>query len=71
MAQQHLRQLRDEERRDIHTVAGEETRVGRLERVRRGQPRTKAQPDPVVVAGVRIGQRGDLGVAHGSPRIRQ
>ena len=67
VAQQYLRELRDEQRRHVDAVAKERD-IGRLDRRRSHKARTKAQPDGVVGAGIRVGDYGELVARDFRPR---
>ena len=59
--EQDLGQLVDERRRHVHTVA-EERDIRRFDRVGGCEAPPVAQPDPIVGAGVVVGDRRDLAV---------
>ena len=57
-------------RRDVHAFAAEQSRVRRLERARRSQALAEAQPDAVVLARVRVGDRVELAGGDRAARLR-
>ena len=69
VAQHHLRELLHEQRGHVDALSVEQRGVRRFE-IRRGkQTIAEAQPDAVVVPGVRIGDRRDLRLGHRPARL--
>ncbi len=60
----------NEQRRHVDAFGAEQPHVRRLERRRGDQPIAEAQPDPVVLARVLVGDRVDLARGDGPARMR-
>ena len=67
MAQDHLRELIQEKRRNVDALAVEHCRVRGFQIGRREQPIAKPQPDLVIVAGVGILDRRDFRLVYRLP----